>query len=121
LAPFVALSLVGFLAGVNLILACFNVFFRDIQHVLEPVLSLVFYATPIIFSRQNEMVPPKVAELLGWNPMTHYVEVFRNCVFHTENVVSPYQFLLVMLLPIPSLAIGWLVYKKTRRHILFRI
>ena len=64
----------GLVAGLALIVACLNVLFRDIEHILAAALLPWFFLTPILWSRG----PPAAAkrhhaliEVLRWgNPIT---------------------------------------------------
>lgn len=120
LMPIVIVCFVIFVGGISLILSCLNVFFRDIQHVLEPVLSLVFYATPIIYDRRGSNIPSYVSDILGLNPFTHFVEVFRSSILRGSSIEGK-QIAIILVLPIVSLSLGVFVYRKTRRNLLFKI
>lgn len=120
LMPLVVVCFLFFIAGLSLAIGCLNVFFRDIQHVLEPVLSLVFYATPIIYDRHGPNIPDTVAKILGLNPFTHYIEVFRAGILGTP-LDSNSQIVIIMILPFFSMFAGISIYRMTRRNILFKI
>ena len=120
LAPIVIVLATIFTIGLCLTLSSLNVFFRDVQHVLEPVLTLVFYATPIIYDRRMEQIPLKIQFYLGLNPVTQIVEAFRFTVFGGPRVTIE-QMLLVTFIAFTSLIIGILVYRKARKKIQFHI
>lgn len=50
LAPLAFLVIVVFATAVGLLLAALNVFYRDIQHIIEVVLIVMFWASPIVYS-----------------------------------------------------------------------
>jgi ABC-type polysaccharide/polyol phosphate export permease len=109
-----------FLAGVATTLAVLNVFFRDVGHVLDPVLSLVFYATPIIFDRSNPAIPKHIADLFLLNPFTHFVELFRAALIANQPI-EPERVLLVGGLALVSMTVGTLIYKAAKQRIMFRV
>ena len=109
-----------FLYGISLTLASLNVFFRDVGHVVEPLLVMVMYATPIIYDRKSPHVPDKVKTLLGLNPFTRFVESGRDAIFvTTENALRGLPLLLVLSLG--SLAVGITVYRLVHKRIIFAI
>jgi ABC-2 type transport system permease protein/lipopolysaccharide transport system permease protein len=109
-----------FLAGVTLLLSTANVFFRDVAHVMEPILQLLFYATPVIYDRSNPSLPDHIRELLGFNPFARFVEVFRGVVFRTA--MPDWSTLSVLAGGcVLSVSIGLFVYLKFRDRIAFRI
>ena len=50
LAPLAFLLIVVFATAVGLLLSALNVFYRDIQHIIEVVLIVLFWASPIVYS-----------------------------------------------------------------------
>jgi ABC-type polysaccharide/polyol phosphate export permease len=118
--PIVVIAFAMFLAGVSLTLSTLNVFFRDVAHVLGPVLSLVFYATPVIYDRNNPTLPEYVRKLLSLNPFSHFIECFRSAIYSAEIDIAgrlPVLFGLGVL----SLAFGFFVYRRAKTKILFRL
>jgi len=64
------------LAGAVLVVASFNVFLRDLEHLVEVFLNLWFYMTPILYSLDR--VPEKVQPVMLINPMTSLIEAWRD-------------------------------------------
>lgn len=64
------------LAGAVLAVASFNVFLRDLEHLVEVFLNLWFYMTPILYSLDR--VPEKVQPVMLINPMTSLIEAWRD-------------------------------------------
>ena len=110
-----------FLAGVALALSALNVFFRDVGHVLEPVLTLAFYATPVIYDRNGASVPPHISNLLGFNPLTHFAEAFRSTLVSSAPRLTLSSMLLLCLFSADSLVLGTMVYRNCRNKIPFRL
>jgi ABC-type polysaccharide/polyol phosphate export permease len=109
-----------FITGVSLTLSTLNVFFRDVGHVLEPLLQLTFYASPIIYARDVVAMPEVVRTLLGFNPFVHYIEGFRACLVQ-GRFPDPGAFAAMAGFAILSLTVGGVVYKKAKRKIIFNI
>jgi ABC-2 type transport system permease protein len=49
-APLAFLVILVFGTAIGLILAALNVYFRDVQHIIEVVLIILFWASPIVYS-----------------------------------------------------------------------
>lgn len=62
-------------AGLGSMLACVNVFFRDTQPGLDSFMTLLFYASPIIYPLDR--VPDSVRPLMNLNPMVPLIEGWR--------------------------------------------
>lgn len=61
--------------GIALILGALQVFLRDVEQLLGQCLTLLFYATPIIYPLT--MVPPALQKLMFVNPLAHVLEGVR--------------------------------------------
>jgi len=70
------------LAGAVLVVASFNVFLRDLEHLVEVFLNLWFYLTPILYSLDR--VPEKVQPVMLINPMTSLIEAWRDLFLENE-------------------------------------
>lgn len=69
-----------FNTGLTMAFAAANVPFRDLQELAQIIFLLWFYATPIIYPL--DLVPPRYRILLRLNPMTLYVELYRDAMYH---------------------------------------
>jgi len=74
----VAVQLV-FTTGLALILAALTVHFRDLRDILSNLLTLWFFATPIIYSIQS--APGLSKRVLDFNPMTHLIVSYQEILF----------------------------------------
>ena len=70
------------LIGPALALAAVSVLFRDLAQLIPPLLTVVFYLTPILYPEQ--LVPPALARGLDVNPLRDVVGWFRAGLLGTE-------------------------------------
>lgn len=76
LAPIGLALIVVNLTWVGVIVGVFSSRFRDVPPIIQSLLTMVFYVTPIIWL--PEAIPERYQALvLGANPMFHLIEVFR--------------------------------------------
>jgi ABC-type polysaccharide/polyol phosphate export permease len=78
---FLALQVV-FTIGVALILATVTVFFRDVRHLLEVALAVLFWATPIIY--EVSQVPDGLRLPILLSPMSPFVVAYHDLFFYRE-------------------------------------
>jgi ABC-type polysaccharide/polyol phosphate export permease len=121
LLPVLFILTLAFIGGLAIGLSVLNVFFRDVSHVLEPLLTLTFYATPVIYDRHASAIPEYVRELLLLNPFTHYVEAFRAAMFGGSYQVTFSEFSLLTFMSLASMGLGILLYKSNRKKIIFHL
>lgn len=70
-----AVFTVAMAAALGVALSAVHVYFRDIRYLVQAVLSVLFYATPVIYSLAN--APHSVRNLLAFGPMAGPIELFR--------------------------------------------
>lgn len=74
--PVPILALVMLVSGLALIVATAGVFYVEVKPVVEVLVMLAFYATPIFYP--ESVVPSRFLWVLHGNPMAHLVDVFRS-------------------------------------------
>lgn len=77
--------IVVFVVGLSLLLATLFVKFRDVKFIVNAVVPLWFYATPIIYTR--EILPEEISNIILLNPMTGIIELFQSA-FSTAITVD---------------------------------
>lgn len=113
--PLVMLLTAWLAAGIGVVLAILNVFFRDTSQVLPVVLQLMFWTSPIVYPL--EILPEIVRECLIWNPLGRLVELSQSVTLWPEKigvrlVVYPVSFGLVVM------GIAWHLYNRCRSELL---
>lgn len=79
----VALALqVTFTMGVALILATVTTFFRDVKHLLEIALAVLFWTTPIIY--EFHQVPDQLRLLILLSPASSFVLLYQKLFFYNQ-------------------------------------
>ncbi|MCC7417069.1 MAG: ABC transporter permease [Acidobacteria bacterium] len=82
-----------FTAGLGLILAALTVHFRDIRDILSNILTLWFFATPIIYWIRE--APGLGKTVLDLNPMTHIIVSYQEILFF-RGPIGHWKWLLAM-------------------------
>jgi lipopolysaccharide transport system permease protein len=116
-----------FAAGLALMLAIANVYFRDTQYFLSIILQMWTYLTPVIYpsklvvEQSDELgglagTSITVADIYGLNPMFHFVEVFRNLLY--DNRWPDWQeWLICLAWAVGSLVVGMAVFRRNERNL----
>jgi len=88
--------------------------FRDVHQIIQNIMRVLFFATPILWMPASN---PTLAAIAQWNPASHFIAVVRDpLLYNTLPADSWYVVLAINLLGIP---LGWLVYSRTRPNIIF--
>lgn len=70
-----------FLIGMALLLSTVAVFFRDTTHIIDIVIQLWLFLTPVFFAL-DQIVSPAAAQAVRWlNPMASIVDFYRDILY----------------------------------------
>lgn len=118
LLPVIVLPYVLFIYGISLVLSSLNVSFRDIGHTLEPLLTMLFYATPIVYPMAS--LPEKYQNIAMLNPVAHFVVAFRDVLFDGRSPSSE-TLALLFAFAVVSLLIGIFAYRSQRDSFVYNL
>jgi ABC-type polysaccharide/polyol phosphate export permease len=82
LFPLVLALQVVFTIGIALILATATAFFRDIRHLVEIALAVLFWLTPIIY--EIGQVPDRLRLVILMSPLSSFVVAYHKLFFYRE-------------------------------------
>lgn len=116
--PVAYLILFFFALGIGLIMSVATVFFRDLQHVVLIAMQGLFFLTPIFYKR--DAIAGEVAWLVGLNPVVPFIELFRAPIYLASLPSSSVIFQAV-LLSLSTMVIGFLVFLRQEKQIVFRL
>lgn len=78
--PVPFLALIFFTMGCGFIFAAANVYFRDVSHIVQLLLSAWFYLSPVIYSL--DFVPARFQPFFRLNPMFYLLNDFRDLIYY---------------------------------------
>jgi len=85
-APIFIAELVVFSLGVSFLLSALFVKFRDLTHIWDVCLQVLFYAVPIIYSLS--LPPPKLAKIISINPLTQIFQDIRWLMITPQTITT---------------------------------
>jgi homopolymeric O-antigen transport system permease protein len=80
--PVILLIQVVMTSGLAMLLSTSFVFFRDIQHLMETVLTGWFFLSPIIYPASMLQNRPAIWAVLKWNPMNPFLELYHRVLYY---------------------------------------
>lgn len=112
--PLVALMI--FTAGATFFFATANVYYRDVSHIVQILLQVWFYVTPIIYSM--DIFPAKYQWMFKLNPLIYVLNDFRLAVYYGQmpqlpNIVASFACAFL------SLFIGFAIFRKNQDNFVF--
>src|SRR5215831_680497 len=98
--------------GLALLVSSLTVHFRDVRDLLQNLLTLWFFATPIIYPISQ--VPPRVRQLLNLNPFTHLAVAYQEVLFRRGPFTQFNRLLAVGVMSILVFLFGYFVFDRLR-------
>jgi ABC-type polysaccharide/polyol phosphate export permease len=114
LVPVLLTMLAAFCLGLGLVLAIANARYRDVSYIVSVLMSLLFYMSPIIYpiSLVTDLYDEHPwLRLYEYNPMTAFIEAFRDVLWHLE-VPSLGHMAYLLVLSTVVLAAGWTFFQR---------
>jgi ABC-type polysaccharide/polyol phosphate export permease len=112
--PLLVALLTAFSLGCGLALAMLNARYRDIAYIVAVLLNLMFYAVPIVYpiSKVQELYEAHPwLRVYEWNPVTQFVEGFRDALYQLE-LPSLGRMTYLTVVSVGALVLGWAYFQR---------
>lgn len=116
--PAAVVALAMFTLGCGFIVAASNVFFRDVSHILQVVLSILFYFSPIIYSL--DLIPEQYRYIFRLNPVLYLLEGFRDSIY-AGAVPSLASVALAFGIGLAALLLGYAIFRRYQESFVFYV
>lgn len=111
--PVILLIQAVFTLGLIFLLSSVNVYLRDVQYMMNPIMMIWMYATPILYS--VTMVPEKFRSIYMWNPMTRLMLAYQD-ILYNKTLPELSSLGITVVVAIVTLVIGYLVFARLQRR-----
>jgi len=98
--------------GLALLVSALTVHFRDVRDLLQNLLTLWFFATPIIYPLWN--APEQWRRVLELNPFTHIAVAYQEILFRPGPFTRWPPLLVTGALAVALFALGYFVFDRLR-------
>jgi ABC-type polysaccharide/polyol phosphate export permease len=98
--------------GLALLVSALTVHFRDVRDLLANLLTLWFFATPIIYALSQ--VPEPVRGYLNLNPFTHLAVSYQEVLFRSGPFTQWPRLLAVGAVSLLVFVMGYFVFDRLR-------
>lgn len=100
--------------GVSFFTSIILVKLRDLEHITELVMQLLFYATPIFYPLES--LPVSIQKVVSFNPLTILIQAAREALIY-GNIIHLKSIFIIFLIAIVYLLIGNIYFKKNVKRI----
>lgn len=106
------LPILLFTAGVSLVASLLNAVFRDFGRIVELILMVLFYATPIVYPAN--LIPSNLQFVLFLNPLASAIIFTRELLF--QNSFRADLFLYSLIIGLVTFIIGFIFFTKFEKN-----
>jgi ABC-type polysaccharide/polyol phosphate export permease len=92
-----------------------SVIFKDVKKIIENLLIILFFSTPIIWS--EELMNEKLRFILNFNPCYHLLNIFRNPSLNKINQEYFYSLFISVIISFMSIAFSYYIEKKYKKTV----
>lgn len=110
--PLIALIQSILSLGILFVLSAVNVYVKDVEYLVQFIMNLVFYATPIIYN--VSMFPAKFRWILYLNPMAHLIDAYR-AIFYYGTMPNLQSLGIIGAVSVVVLILGFMVFSKLEK------
>ncbi|MEF3313264.1 ABC transporter permease [Paenibacillus sp. GYB004] len=112
--PIILLIQIILMIGISLLVSSVQVFFRDLQHILNIFMLVWFYFTPIVYVQS--MIPDQYMTYFMLNPMFYIISSYQD-IFYNGSAPDLGNLTIAFIYAICLLIIGWKVFARLNRQI----
>ena len=98
--------------GLSFFLSASNLIYRDVQYLLNLIISLWFYLTPIVYP--TEIVPDKLKILFKLNPMSVLINAYRQVIL-AGKIPNLSSLTIAFLVSVLTFLLGFAYFKKQEK------
>jgi lipopolysaccharide transport system permease protein len=110
--PLIVLTQLVLTAGLALLVSALTVHFRDVRDLLQNLLTLWFFATPIIYPAA--FAPSTIQPLLDLNPFTHLAVSYQEVLFVPGPFTQRWRVLVGGACALAAFLVGYFVFDRLR-------
>lgn len=98
--------------AISFILSAFTVYFRDLEHFIQIILQVMFYATPIVYAAQD--IPAAFQIVMKLNPMAHIINGYRS-IFYYQTMPDLKALFILLAISVIACIGGYFIFRKLQK------
>lgn len=114
LLPFIALIQYVVTLAIIFLTSAFNAYVKDTEYIVNFIINLLFYATPVLYSYEMFEGTPLIW-LFRLNPMAHIINAYRD-IFYVHELPNMTNLLIVFIISLICLIICYNIFKRLEKR-----
>ena len=99
--------------GIVFIISSINIYVKDVEYIVNFIISLLFYGTPILYNI-NMFEGSFISNILMINPMTHIINAYRDIMYY-QTLPNMKMLSIVAIVSLITMIIGYKIFKKLEK------
>ena len=112
--PIIIFAQYVFTLALAFVLSAFNVYIKDIEYMVNFIINLLFYATPILYTAKM-FEKSAFAFIFKINPLAHIIESYRS-IFYLHKVPNMDNIAFLIIVGLILLIIFFMIFKKLEKR-----
>lgn len=112
--PLIILTQYILLLGITLITSAINVYIRDAEYIINFILNMLFYATPILYSA-DLFTGTSFTWLININPMSTIITCYRDILFY-QSMPHIKSLIFILFISLCLLFVGKWIFDKLEKR-----
>lgn len=110
--PLIVLIQYIFTLGIAFVLSAVEIYVRDIEHIINFFIGMLFYITPILYT--PDYVPAKFSFLLKINPLSYIIEAYHS-IFYYKQMPNMVNLGIISLISAVVFIVGYMIFNKLQK------
>ena len=98
--------------AIIMIISAINVYIRDAEYIINFFVTMLFYATPVLYSA--DLFPKQFRQFLYLNPMTTIINGYRD-IFYYKQMPDCLALGIIFIISILLLLLGFKIFRKLEK------
>jgi lipopolysaccharide transport system permease protein len=99
--------------GIGFFVATWEVYYRDMQHIVMNLLQFLFFGMPIMYFEQQ--LPLKAQKLIFLNPLAYLIKSYQS-IFYYNYFPKPFYLALLSLVAVVVYILGFLYFRAHKEE-----
>ncbi len=99
--------------GIIFITSAINVYIRDAEYIINFIISMLFYATPILYNSEM-FIGTSVEWIIHLNPMATLINSYRDVLFY-QTMPNINSLIIVFMMSVLLCIVGYKIFKKLEK------
>src|SRR5437660_1619821 len=95
-----------------------NVFYRDVSHIIQIVLTGWFYLSPVMYAL--EFLPQRYRDVFRLNPMLYLLNEFRLSIYYGQ-LPTAQSVIITLLIGLITLWAGYAIFRRWQHTFVFYV